>query len=153
MNGRATVFDQDERRAFVAQEIMRYRADNPGIRTVIYRIWDIGGAGHDFLTAMWPLFMGLNSVTVLLGQLPRISDASEEQAWTELHEAPDNVLDGEGFDEFRVPIEVEFRMNLAVSVTSPGVRRRVERNFAMILRMIQIELGKQAGGPAADQNS
>lgn len=142
MSDQAATFDQDGRRAFVAQQILRYRDGNPEIRKVIYRIWDID-ARHDFLAAMWPLFQGLDSVTVLLGQLPRISDASAEQAWTELREAPDNVLDGEDFDDFRKSIEFEFKMNLEVSVTSPDVKRRVGRNFAMILRMIQVELKRR----------
>ncbi|MFA5413081.1 MAG: hypothetical protein WC348_00875 [Patescibacteria group bacterium] len=136
-------FDVEGRRAFVSQQLQDYRMCNPEIRQIIYKIWGLNSIPqrHDFLAAMWPLFLGLKSVTKLLGELPIIQKASADQTWTELYEAPDNALDGEDFDEFRIPIEVEFKMNLAVSVKSPDVKRRVERNFAMILRMIQIERG------------
>ncbi len=140
MSEQARTFDRDSRRAFVSEQIMRYRDENPEIRRIIYRIWDVGGAGNDFLAAMWPIFQGLESVVRLLGNLPIIQAATTNEAWAELHEAPDNVLDGEEFDDFRAPIEAEFRIILDVSVTSPDVKRRAERNFAMILRMIQIEL-------------
>jgi hypothetical protein len=149
MGNEGTVtFDVEGRRAFVSQQLQDYRTHNPEIRQIIYRIWGLDSVPqrHDFLAAMWPLFLGLESVAKLLGKLPIVQKASTNQTWAELHEAPDNALDGEEFDEFRVPIEVEFKMNLAISVKSPDVKRRVERNFAMILRMIQIERGAGASG-------
>jgi hypothetical protein len=149
MSSQAASFDRAERQAFVARQFQDYQKTNPEIPQVIRKIWGLEQAGHDFLAAMWPLFEGLRMVTEFLGQLPVISANSAERAWSELHEAPLDVLNSEDFDYFRYIIEMGFRMMLDASVTLPGIKQRVERIFTMILRMIQIELKLREGGRAA----
>jgi hypothetical protein len=139
MEDRAATFDRAERQAFIARQFQDYQASNPAIPQLIRRVWGLESAGHDFLAAMYPLFEALMKVAEFLGELPRISPESAEEAWEKLHNVSDGVLESEEFDEFRCIIEIEFMMSLDVSVTSEKIKKRVELTFAMILRMIQIE--------------
>jgi hypothetical protein len=142
MGEQTVTFDRGIRDS-IMREFQKHQQGNPKIPTVIRKLWGLELAGHDFLAAMWPLFSGLQTVAELLGgELPKISTASFEKAWDELHEAPPDVLDGEEFDQFRHIIEIVFRTALTASVNSADIRLRVERIFAMILRMIQLEQKK-----------
>lgn len=145
MEDRAATFDRAERQAFIARQFQTYLGSNPEIPKVIRRMWGLESAGHDFLAAMYPLFEALRKVAEFPDELPRVSPESAEKAWEELHSVADGVLEGEGFDEFRLIIEIEFMMNLDVSVTSEQIKKRVELTFAMVLKMIQIE--REAGTP------
>lgn len=147
MGEQTAPFDQEDRRDFIASQFQNYKKTNEEILNVIRRIWGLKQAGHDFLTAMWPLFDALRTVTEFLGQLPEISAESAEKAWSELHEAPPDILDNESFDQFRYIIEMGFRTALKEGVNSDGsdIKQRIERIFAMILRMIQLELNRVNG--------
>lgn len=135
-------FDKEEQRVFVVRQFQIY-LDNPEIPRVIRKIWGLEQAGHDFLAAMHPLFLALRQITEFIGGIPRISEESEEGAWKELCRASAGILNDESFDEFRPIIELEFMMNLKISILSgkisEKIKERVELTFAMILRMIQIE--------------
>jgi hypothetical protein len=146
MSSQAASFDRAERQAFVARQFQQYLTSNPEIPQLIRKVWGLESAGHDFLAAMYPLFETLNQITDFLGKLPCISRVSADQAWEELHGVSERILDSEGFDEFRLIIELTFILNLNTSVTSKDIKRRVELTFAMILRMIQIEREATASG-------
>jgi len=148
MERQLATFDQEVRDS-IARQFQNYLQNNPEIPQIIRKVWGLEQAGHDFLAAMWPLFNSLQMVTEFLGQLPKISASSAERTWSELHEAPIDVLNGEDFDRFRCIIEMGFRTALTASIRSDEIKQRVERIFAMILRMIQIELGRSGTDQAA----
>lgn len=142
------LLDREKRRAEIGSRLQEYKRENPEIWRVILRVFRVEAtySKYDFLEAMWSLFESLRMVTELLGQLPLISAESAERVWTELHEAPFDVLNGEDFDCFRYIIESGFRTALDAVVQSPDIKKQTERIFAMILRMIQIERGAMASG-------
>ncbi len=98
---------------------------------------------RDFLMAISVLFESLQNVAKSLGHpLPQISSGSANMAWNELCEAPDSILDREGFDQFRETIDCEFRLKLNQSIASSRVKELVEHTFAVILKAIQNELAR-----------
>ncbi|MFA5128758.1 MAG: hypothetical protein WC445_02190 [Patescibacteria group bacterium] len=139
------LLDREKRKAEIGGRLQEYERENPEIWRVILRVFRVETtySKYDFLEAMWSLFEGLRMVTELLGQLPLIPAESAERVWTELHEAPSDVLNSEDFDRFRCIIEFGFRTALNAVVRSPDIKKRTERIFAMILRMVQIELDRK----------
>jgi len=148
MEDGTTPFGREEWRTQIGGQLQEYERKNREIWRVILRIFRVEAtySKYDFLNAMWSLFEGLRMVTEVLGRIPLISAQSAERAWAELHEAPSDVLNGEDFDQFRHNIEIGFRTALHAAVQSPDIKKRTERIFAIILRMIQIELGRGRPG-------
>lgn len=148
MQNDTATFDREGRQAFIAKQFEKYGERNPEILRVIRRVWGLESAGHDFLAAMYPLFCGLLQIEESLSQLPLISFASAERAWKKLRGASSGVLEDRDFEEFRHIIELEFMLQLNVSVTSEQIQKRIKLTFAMILKMIQIE--RMAQGQPSD---
>lgn len=148
MEDGTTPFGREEWRTQIGEQLQEYERKNREIWRVILRIFRVEAtySKYDFLNAMWSLFEGLRRVTEVLGRIPLISAKSAEKAWIEIHEAPSDVLNSEDFDQFRHIIEIGFRTTLHAAVQSPDIKKRTERIFAMILRMIQIELGRERPG-------
>lgn len=136
------IHGRDEQRTFLGVQLQEYGKQNPEIRNVILRILrgESTSSKYDLLEVLWTLFESLGMITEFLGELPVVSAESAQKAWDELHEAAPDVLSRDTFDQFRYIIDMGFKTSLNGVIHSPEIRQRVELIFAVIIRMIQIEL-------------